>query len=179
MKCKMSESPTKLIKNIIIIIFNLLCGRGFEGGAGIRPYPHPLGTNSQLSKLLTIHYSQCSNEQSDNIWRLNALTDFQILSIHSPWDVKEILLTQIQTQCQQNWPFKPPRCINTVLHFSWINLFPGRLRFWIDHFNGAVLIITIGLYFFSLATHLKSSSSTTSRESRWQFAACSGWRWRW
>ena len=32
------------------------------------------------------------------------------------------------------------------------------------------------LYFF---THFKSSSSTTSRELRHQFAACSGWRWQW
>ena len=32
------------------------------------------------------------------------------------------------------------------------------------------------LYFF---THFKSSSSTTSRELRQQFAACSGWRWQW
>ena len=30
--------------------------------------------------------------------------------------------------------------------------------------------------FFSFVTHFKSSSSTTSRELRLQFAACSGWR---
>ena len=31
--------------------------------------------------------------------------------------------------------------------------------------------------FFNFFTHFKSSSSTTSRELRQQFAACSGWRW--
>ena len=38
-------------------------------------------------------------------------------------------------------------------------------------FNNNILF-----YFF---THYKSSLSTTSREFRQQFAACSGWRWQW
>ena len=33
--------------------------------------------------------------------------------------------------------------------------------------------------FVSFATHFKSSSSTTSRELRQQFAPCNGWRWQW
>ena len=33
--------------------------------------------------------------------------------------------------------------------------------------------------FLIFFTHFKSSSSTTSRELRQQFAACSGWRWQW
>ena len=32
---------------------------------------------------------------------------------------------------------------------------------------------------FSFATNFKSSSSTTNRELRQQFAACNGWRWQW
>ena len=33
--------------------------------------------------------------------------------------------------------------------------------------------------FLCFFTHIKSSSSTTRRELRQQFAACSGWRWQW
>ena len=33
--------------------------------------------------------------------------------------------------------------------------------------------------FFLFDAHFKSSLSTTSRELRQQFAACSGWRWQW
>ena len=64
---------------------------------------------------------------------------------------------------------------STITNPSFIEyqkLSPGE-RYW-----GSVSIqVSCGnfAYFF---THIKSSSSTTSRELRLQFAACSGWRWQ-
>ena len=46
--------------------------------------------------------------------------------------------------------------------------------FWNENVHGTIL--TIAIYFVHLVTHFKSSSSTTSRELRQQFATYSGRR---
>ena len=55
-------------------------------------------------------------------------------------------------------------------------IFPQLRVFKLNFIESGLPIHGNFLYFF---THIKSSSSTTSRELRQQFAACSGWRWEW
>ena len=47
--------------------------------------------------------------------------------------------------------------------------------------NGNILETALPIHrnFLQFLNHIKSYSSTTSRELRHQFAACSGWRWQW
>ena len=55
-------------------------------------------------------------------------------------------------------------------------IFPQLRVFKLNFIESGLPIHDNFLYFF---THIKSSSSTTSRELRQQFAACSWWRWEW
>ena len=57
--------------------------------------------------------------------------------------------------------------LKTYLIFSQLRVLEGKF------------LLRIHSIFFWFITHIKSSSSTTSRELRQQFAACSGWRWQW